>query len=430
MGGEQNAVAAVPAGEPARLGAVQRYDILDTPRDGAFDRIAALAAQLFDVPIATVTIVDHDRIWFKATHGIDVTEVGRDPGLCASAILQSDPYVVTDAIQDPRCLDNPLVRGELGVRFYAAAPIRTPDGYNLGTVNVIAGQPRSVTATEISTLQHLADIVADELELRLTARRTVQAERHQRQRAEALTDVLQRRLLPTRPARIPGVDLATYYRPVGDELEIGGDFFDVFDIEEHRWGIAIGDVCGKGPEAAAVMGEVRSTLRAIARLSPTPATVLASLNDLLWRDGVDAEDAASSERFCTASLLCLDPTRTPVTATIANAGHPLALVRRTDGTVQSLGEPGQILGPFPDTHIGEAATSLAAGDMLLLYTDGAIEQRGVSIEVGQAALVAALASAPTSDAQAALDHIRQAIEDFLGSFDDDIALVLARVCVA
>lgn len=163
--------ALIPPNERERLEAVRRYEILDTPPDRAFDRITALAARIFDVPISIVSIVDSDRIWFKSRHGIDVTEIGRDPGLCASAILQYEPWLVTDADVDPRTLTNPLVVGELGLRFYAGAPLTTRDGYNLGTLNIIDTEPRELTALEIATLEDLAAIVVDELELRLAARR-------------------------------------------------------------------------------------------------------------------------------------------------------------------------------------------------------------------------------------------------------------------
>ncbi len=88
---------------------------------------------MFSVPVAIVSVVDHDRIWFKAHHGTEVTQIGRDPGLCASAILQDDVWVIEDAVRDPRTLANPLVAGEFGLQFYAGVPLRTPDGYNLGT---------------------------------------------------------------------------------------------------------------------------------------------------------------------------------------------------------------------------------------------------------------------------------------------------------
>lgn len=163
--------ALIPPNERERLEAVRRYEILDTPPDGAFDRITALAARIFDVPISIVSVVDSDRIWFKSHHGVDVAEIGRDPGLCASAILQYEPWLVTDAEVDPRTLTNPLVVGELGLRFYAGAPLTTRDGYNLGTLNVIDTEPREVTGPETATLKDLAAIVVDELELRLAARR-------------------------------------------------------------------------------------------------------------------------------------------------------------------------------------------------------------------------------------------------------------------
>jgi signal transduction histidine kinase len=166
----------LPADEEHRLEAVRRYDILDTPPDGAFDRVTALAVRFCDVPISTITIVDHDRIWFKSTCGIDADEIPRDPGLCASAILRDGPYVVSDAAVDPRTLDNPLVRGALELRFYAAVPLVTSDGYKLGTLNIIDSEPRETTDEELDTLADLAGIVVDELELRLAARRAVELE--------------------------------------------------------------------------------------------------------------------------------------------------------------------------------------------------------------------------------------------------------------
>lgn len=160
--------------EADRLAALRRYDILDTPPDGSFDRITALAADLFSVPIAIVSLVDHDRIWFKSRHGLPgVQQIGRDPGLCASAILQDEPWVLTDAPVDARALANPLVAGEFGLRFYAGVPLRTHDGFNLGTLCVIDREPRPVTERQIARLKHLASLVVDQMELRLSARHAV-----------------------------------------------------------------------------------------------------------------------------------------------------------------------------------------------------------------------------------------------------------------
>ena len=157
--------------EPERLREIARLDILDTPADGAFDRIAALAARLFSVPIAIISIVDTDRIWFKSHHGLEIGEIPRDPGLCASAIMSDGPWVVQDARIDPRALANPLVAGEFGLQFYAGVPLTTRSGYNLGTLCVIDFEPRVITGPELHTLTDLAALVMSELELRLESRR-------------------------------------------------------------------------------------------------------------------------------------------------------------------------------------------------------------------------------------------------------------------
>jgi GAF domain-containing protein len=171
--------------DAARLAAVRRYEILDAPADGAFDRIAQAAAALCGTPIATVSIVDADRVWFAACHGLDgVSQVGTEPGLCASAYYADGPYVVNDAAVDPRTLDHPLVRGELGVRFYAAAPIVTTDGYRLGTVTALDTGPRELTVAQTTVLTHLAALAADQLQLRLDALHAVRAERQLRAEAE------------------------------------------------------------------------------------------------------------------------------------------------------------------------------------------------------------------------------------------------------
>lgn len=163
----------IPANEPERLAALRRYDVLDTPPDGSFDRITQLAAGLFSTPISIVSLVDHDRIWFKAHHGLDVAQIDREPGLCASAILQSDAWLLEDARADPRSLANPLVAGDFGLRFYLGIPLRTHDGFNLGTLCVIDREPRTVSQLQIDQLTHLASLVMDQMELRLSARRAV-----------------------------------------------------------------------------------------------------------------------------------------------------------------------------------------------------------------------------------------------------------------
>lgn len=168
--------------ELRRLAAVRRYQLVDQPLEAAYERIAFVAGAIFDTPIATVSLVEQDRVWLAACQGLSgVREVGKEPGLCASVIAQDDVYVINDAAIDPRTLEHPLVRGELGLRFYAAAPIRTHDGYRLGTVNVIDSRPRDATSRQVRALEHLAAMVSDELELRLMVIRSAAAEQRMRE---------------------------------------------------------------------------------------------------------------------------------------------------------------------------------------------------------------------------------------------------------
>ncbi|NJY62121.1 GAF domain-containing sensor histidine kinase [Salinimicrobium sp. CDJ15-81-2] len=164
--------------EEDRIANLKKYEVLDTPADGTFDRFTRLAAELLEMPIAIISLVDSDRIWFKSKHGLDVQQIERTPGLCASAILSDDFYLVEDAKKDVRTLANPLVAGEFGLRFYAAVPLATREGYNLGTFCIIDKKPRRLSARKKKVLQDLADLVMFQMELRLEARTAIR-DKHQ-----------------------------------------------------------------------------------------------------------------------------------------------------------------------------------------------------------------------------------------------------------
>ncbi|MBB3713791.1 two-component sensor histidine kinase [Limimaricola variabilis] len=182
--------------ESARLSAVRRYAVLDTPPDGAFDRIAKLASRLLGTPIAIISIVDEDRIWFKSHAGLEgVNEIARDPGLCASAILQEGPWILRDASVEPVALANPLVAGEFGLRFYAGVPLRTHDGHGLGTLCVIDKEPRDITPEQTAILQDLATVVMDELELRRDAIEMHEALRREVREKEILAGEVEHRVM-------------------------------------------------------------------------------------------------------------------------------------------------------------------------------------------------------------------------------------------
>ena len=176
--------------EQERLAVVRRYDILDTPPEEAFDRVTRIAARLLKMQAAFISIVDEDRIWFKSCKGVDVGQVRRETSLCASCILQENPLLVADTKVDSRTGANPPVIGELDIRFYLGSPLRTRDGFNLGTLCVVDRVPRTVSDAEVTVLVDLAAVVMDELEFRLAAKRAEQTYRDELARAELREDYI------------------------------------------------------------------------------------------------------------------------------------------------------------------------------------------------------------------------------------------------
>ena len=154
----------------ARLAALTRYNILDTATEPAFDRITTTLARLLDVPIALVSFVDEDRQWFKSSVGLDARETPRSIAFCAHAIEQDEPFVIPDALADDRFRDNPLVTGAPHIRSYAGAPLITADGFRLGTLCAIDREPRQLSADQLGSLEDLAKLVVDLMELRLARR--------------------------------------------------------------------------------------------------------------------------------------------------------------------------------------------------------------------------------------------------------------------
>ena len=171
--------------ETARLAKLADYGVLDTPPEKEFDEITAAAARLFDLPISLVSLVDRDRQWFKARYGIGATETPRSQAFCAHAINGNDLFVVSDATSDARFSDNPLVTGAPNIRFYAGAPLITPDNFKLGTLCVIGTEPREPpTDAQTAVLTMLARLVVRELENRRIARRAA----HQASTSAKLTE--------------------------------------------------------------------------------------------------------------------------------------------------------------------------------------------------------------------------------------------------
>ncbi len=430
--------------EAARMAAVRRYDILDTPPDGAFDRVAAMAARLFDVPVASVTIVDADRIWFKAIHGLDgVAQIGRDPGLCGSAILRDDTLVIPDTLSDPAACANPLVTGPLGVRFYAGAPIITSDGHRLGTVNVLDTKPRLITEADTETLADLAAMVLDALELRLSGLRLLRAEQERRKVEEAAREqaerdteaitafatTLQRTLLPPALPTVPGLELACHYQ-TDSPRDVGGDFYDVFPLGGQRWAFFLGDVCGKGAEAAAVTSLTRYTLREAAQHHENPTEVLNALNSALLLD------PSIGSRYCTCVFGTLQPAPGGgFTVTLAMGGHPPAFhVQHAEGDDGGLSvegvrpRGGMLVGALEGARFASHTFHLAPGHGLLLYTDGLTEARlPDGTMLGEEGVAAFLTARTAPDAGRLIEDTIALITGLPAGPGDDVALLALSV---
>lgn len=410
---------AVDIQEVKRIDAVRRYDILDSPPDQAFDRITALAARACDAPIAIVSIVDEDRIWFKSHHGLDIDQIDREEGLCASAILHDGAWIIENAKTDPRTLTNPLVAGEFGLRFYLGVPLRTADGFNLGTLCALDFEPRQATDRQVADLTDLAAIVMDELELRLAAIRNHETQVAMRAQAESLAQTLQEGLLPARLPSFADLELAALYEPA-DRERIGGDFYDAFASDD---GIAlvIGDVRGHGPRAGAVTSLTRHTIRALCTGHWNPVDVLHGLNRAVLANGADGDTP-----HCTVALLRLRSIDAGFEVTCAMGGHPLPLVLRADGTVDEVGVPGALVGCFETSAWVEQRFTIEPGDAVVLYTDGLIEARGGSTRFDDAQLRQALARLSGQSSSVIAATLLEGMRHTEYQSRDDVAILVGR----
>jgi PAS domain S-box-containing protein len=238
----------------------------------------------------------------------------------------------------------------------------------------------------------------------------------------AIARTLQASLLPPALPDVPGFELAAAYRAAGEGADVGGDFYDVFSTAENLWYAVIGDVCGKGAEAAAVTAMARYTIRAAAVRRRSPAAILRLLSEAMLRQ----EEPESAGRFCTIACLQLDLSSTPARATVACGGHPLPAVLRAGGAVEELGVPGTLLGLVEDPELEDATGELYPGDTVVLYTDG-LTEAGAPLHVMTPEDVGeVLGRAAGLPPQQVVDHAVAAALALQAEPRDDIAVVALR----
>jgi serine phosphatase RsbU (regulator of sigma subunit) len=289
-----------------------------------------------------------------------------------------------------------------------SAPLTTRDRRTEGRLGVQG----------VGTPERSEPIVAQIAQMASGAIENAQRYQHERYVAETL----QRSLLPAALPELPGLDAAAAYWPAADGVQVGGDFYDVFRTAAGEWAIVIGDVCGKGPAAASLTALARYTVRAASLHERSPSAVLGLLNAAMLEERTDG-------RFATVLCASVRPSPGAAELVIASGGHPLPLVLRADGRVETLGRGGMLLGVVGDPELPDGAARLGSGDLLLAYTDGAVEvRRDGRVVFGATELERLLHECRGASAAAVLDAIRGALDGASGgSLHDDVALLALRV---
>jgi PAS domain S-box-containing protein len=297
---------------------------------------------------------------------------------------------------------------ELGLRSVMVVPLNAR-GQAIGSITFASGQSgRTFGEADLDLAQELARRAA----LALDNARLYEERSH-------VARTLQRSLLPRRLPDLPGISVAAFYQPAGvSQTEVGGDFYDVFEAGDDAWGIAVGDVCGKGVEAAALTGMARHSLRSSAFREPSPSDALRDLNRVMLRE--------DGERFCTVALGRLQRTHGGVRLTVACGGHPSPLVVRRDGGVAPVGAPGSLLGVFPDVILQDVVIEMTPGDQVVFFTDGLVDSRHPT-PLDDAGLRRLVASCRELAAQGTVERLGDAVADPSGEAPDDVCILVLRV---
>jgi serine phosphatase RsbU (regulator of sigma subunit)/PAS domain-containing protein len=300
---------------------------------------------------------------------------------------------------------------EIGMTSVMIAPL-TARGRALGAITFVSAE--SGRAFDQDDL-----LLAEELAARCAI--AVDNSRLFGERAH-IARTLQESLLPPELPQPPGLEVAARFRAAGEGYEVGGDFYDVFDTGSDRWAAVIGDVCGKGPEAAAITALARYTLRATAMTEDVPSRILGTLNEAMLRQRTD-------RRFSTVLYACLDQRKGGTCLRFASGGHPLPLVLRASGGAGEVGTPGTLLGIVPDPQLVDATVDLKPGDVVVLYTDGVTDAAAPDLIHEPHELAAVLETGRYESADAIAERMLQlALGAGNGSGPrDDIAILVIKV---
>src|SRR5581483_9742669 len=406
---QREAEAAAAAAESAnrRLRQLQEISDVAVSRLPLADLVDALRHRLqsvLAVDTVRILLLDERTKRLRPAGPELLLPVGR--GFGGRVALAGGPVIEPDAGSIERL--DPLIAGS---RSLAGVPLLVGDRL-VGVLHVGTEERRVFTRADVELLELAAERVAAAME---------RSRAFERERTLART--LQAALLPPSLPAIPGMSLSARYMAAGEGLDVGGDFYDVFPVGDDAWLAVIGDVCGRGPEAAAMTGLARHTVRAVADEHLGPAEVLSRLNSAL---AAEAED----ERFATALCARLepDPAGGRARLVLASGGHCRPIVLRRDGTAELVAVGGVILGPFPDVELEEVTLEIGSGDSLVLYTDGVVEAQGIGGFFGELRLLDLLRSAAGRTSAELAGLVEEAVKRHAGGPpDDDLALMVVQV---
>lgn len=422
---------------PERLGAVLATGLLDTPPDEAFDDLVELAQEITGARDAVFTVIDAARSYRKSARGPGPPAGTQEPVHDAPGQLVAatgEPLVVDDVSADGRVAGMPIV-ATMRVGSVLCLPVHGRDDQVIGALCVSHERTRHWTPRVVRLLATVARAIssqirlraslddsrrrADQLGTRLADSRRTQADLYtalgeSRTRSRAL----QAGLLPPVLSAIPGADVAAAYVPAGSGSEVIGDFYDLFRAGDD-WCAVMGDVCGKGIEAARIAALARYTIRVTCTAESDPAAVLRRLDTALR--------AEFGETFLTATVAMLRPDGAGgLTGTLSSAGHEPVLLLRADGGIESAGVGGTMLGVLDDPVLRTEPVHLRPGDLMLLYTDGVTEARsGPGAELfGDERLLEALRTCGGQTAEQTVHCIYTGVTEYTrGNSSDDTAVL-------
>ncbi|WP_432798925.1 GAF domain-containing SpoIIE family protein phosphatase [Poriferisphaera sp. WC338] len=428
----------IPNNEAERLADLQALRILDTPEEERYQRVIRMASSTAEVPIAYIAMIDSDRQWLKAKCGLTFTETGRDVSFCGHTILQDEPLIIPNTTLDPRFQNNPLVKSEPHLRFYAGFPLKGPEGYNVGTLCIADIKPRNLSPKQLAMMMelaslteqelHLVDLVESQHELLSTKSRLLEAQGKLNSELQDASEYV-KSLIPD-PIRhglpLEGQHSDTEVSPITTDWVylassvLGGDLFGYHEVEPGKIAIYLLDVCGHGVSASLLAATAFHAIRNQTlpkTLFDDPTQVLESLNRAFPMQ-------RHQHKFFTLWYGVYNEANRSLH--YAAAGHhPATLFLPGSEEPMLLGSPNFMIGAMdPEAFEVEAEQmTIPAGSILYVFSDGLFEIK--EKQAGPLLGLEAFNRVLAADHHCPLDAIIRELQVYLANdtFPDDLSLL-------